>query len=94
MPVDALVEAPSSLDFSRSFLEAQLPVSKLSKECYKERKSNYSQTLTGLGKWWGRKPLILVRATVLGLLRAAVRTPPKPSGLKITSGGALQPTCL
>jgi len=56
------------LDYSRRFLEAQLPVSKLSKECYKERKSNYSQTLTGLGKWWGRKPLVLVRATILGLL--------------------------
>ena len=24
--------------------------------------------MTGLGKWWGRKPLILVRATLLGLL--------------------------
>ena len=51
-----------------SFIETQFPVSKLSKESYKERKSNYSQTLTGLGKWWGRKPLILVRATILGLL--------------------------
>lgn len=57
-----------ALDFSRSFLEAQLPVSKLSKECYKERKAISSQTLTGLGKWWGRKPLVLVRATILGLL--------------------------
>jgi len=36
--------------------------SKLSMESYKERKANYSLTLTGLGKWWGRKPLILVRA--------------------------------
>lgn len=51
-----------------SFIETQLPVSKLSKESYKERKANYSQTLTGLGKWWGRKPLILVRAIILGLL--------------------------
>lgn len=51
-----------------SFIETQFPVSKLSKESYKERKSNYSQTLTGLGKWWGRKPLILVRAIILGLL--------------------------
>lgn len=53
---------------SESFLETQFPVSKVSKESYKERKSNYSQTLTGLGKWWGRKPLVLVRATLLGLL--------------------------
>ncbi|MBP6581944.1 MAG: DUF1156 domain-containing protein [Chromatiaceae bacterium] len=29
------------------------------------------QTLTGLGKWWGRKPLILVRASILGILRPA-----------------------
>lgn len=56
-----------------TFIETQLPVSKLSKECYKERKANYSQTLTGLGKWWGRKPLILVRACILGLLMPASR---------------------
>ena len=43
-------------------------MSRLSKESYKERKANYSQTLTGLGKWWGRKPLIMVRAVILGLL--------------------------
>ena len=52
----------------KAFIETQFPISKLSKESYKERKANYSQTLTGLGKWWGRKPLILVRATILGLL--------------------------
>ena len=55
----------------RSFIETQFPVSKLSKESYKERKANYSQTLTGLGKWWGRKPLIMVRAVILGLLMPA-----------------------
>lgn len=52
----------------KSFIETQFPVSKISKESYKERMANYSQTLTGLGKWWGRKPLVLVRATILGLL--------------------------
>ncbi len=56
------------LDFTKSFIEIQFPVSKISKESYKERKANLSQTLTGLGKWWGRKPLILVRATLLGIL--------------------------
>ena len=61
----------------KSFIETQLPVSKLSKECYKERKANYSQTLTGLGKWWGRKPLILVRATIVGLLMPASKDPKK-----------------
>lgn len=53
---------------AESFLEAQFPVSKVSKESYKERKANHSQSLTGLGKWWGRKPLVLVRAALLGLL--------------------------
>ena len=56
------------LDFSRSFIEVQFPVSKVSKESYKERMANLGQTLTGLGKWWGRKPLVLVRAAVLGIL--------------------------
>jgi len=51
-----------------SFIEKQFPVSKVSKESYKERKANNGQTLTGLGKWWGRKPLVLVRATILGCL--------------------------
>lgn len=51
-----------------SFIEIQFPVSKLSKESYKERKSSRGQTLTQLGKWWGRKPLILIRAAILGLL--------------------------
>jgi putative DNA methylase len=52
----------------QSFIEVQFPVSKVSKESYKERKANLGQTLTGLGKWWGRKPLILIRAALLGLL--------------------------
>jgi adenine-specific DNA methylase len=60
---------------SLSFIETQFPVSRLSKESYKERKANYSQTLTGLGKWWGRKPLILCRATILGLLLPATDNP-------------------
>lgn len=60
-----------------SFIETQFPVSKLSKESYKERKANYSQTLTGLGKWWGRKPLILVRAIILGLLLPTSNDPKK-----------------
>lgn len=52
-------------------------MSKLSKESYKERKANYSQTLTGLGKWWGRKPLVMVRAVILGLLLPASGNPRK-----------------
>ena len=63
--------ATSAAAPTRSFIETQFPVSKLSKESYKERKANNSQTLTGLGKWWGRKPLIMVRAVILGLLMPA-----------------------
>ncbi len=44
-------------------------------ESYKERKSNNGQTLTGLGKWWGRKPLALVRAAILGCLIPATDNP-------------------
>lgn len=58
-----------------SFIEKQFPVSKVSKESYKERKANNGQTLTGLGKWWGRKPLVLVRAAVLGCLMPASDNP-------------------
>jgi len=65
------------LDYSKSFIETQFPVSKVSKESYKERKANLGQTLTGLGKWWGRKPLILVRATLLGTLMPVSDNPIK-----------------
>ncbi|MBP7407816.1 MAG: DUF1156 domain-containing protein [Flavobacteriales bacterium] len=60
-----------------SFIETQFPVSPLSKESYKERKAGVSQTLTGLGKWWGRKPLVLVRATILGLMLPSTDDPKK-----------------
>lgn len=62
---------------NESFIEKQFPVSKISKESYKERKAGAGQTLTGLGKWWGRKPLILVRATILGCLMPASNNPEK-----------------
>ena len=54
-----------------AFIETQFPIARLSAESYKERKAGASQTLTGLGKWWGRKPLILVRASILGMLMPA-----------------------
>ena len=71
------VSSIRSADPAPSFIETQFPVSRLSKESYKERKANYSQTLTGLGKWWGRKPLIMVRAVILGLLMPASEDPRK-----------------
>lgn len=61
--------------YDKSFIEVQFPVSKISKESYKERKAGSNQTLTGLGKWWGRKPLILVRAAIIGALLPATDNP-------------------
>lgn len=61
----------------KTFIETQFPVSLVSKESYKERKAGGSQTLTSLGKWWGRKPLILVRASILGMLMPASDNPQK-----------------
>jgi adenine-specific DNA methylase len=58
-----------------SFIETQFPIARLSAESYKERKANNGQTLTRLGKWWGRKPLILVRASILGMLMPASDNP-------------------
>ena len=59
------------------FIETQFPVAKVSMESYKERTAKQSQTLTGLGKWWGRKPLVLVRAALLGMLLPASDNPEK-----------------
>lgn len=63
------------------FIETQFPVAKISMESYKERKAGNGQTLAGLGKWWGRKPLILVRAALLGLLMPASDNPEKDRGI-------------
>lgn len=61
--------APLSLAQTPAFIERQFPVGRLSAEAYKERKAVAGQTLTALGSYWkGRKPLILVRAVVLGTL--------------------------
>ncbi|MFZ3132818.1 MAG: anti-phage-associated DUF1156 domain-containing protein, partial [Desulfosporosinus sp.] len=65
------------MNYDKSFIEVQFPVSKVSKESYKERKAVQGQTLTGIGKWWGRKPLVLVRAALLGLLLPASDEPKK-----------------
>ncbi len=72
---DAADDVP--LAWAPCFIEHQFPVAKVSMESYKERKANYGQTLTGLGKWWGRKPLVLIRAAILGLLMPASMDPSK-----------------
>src|SRR6185437_2397635 len=55
-----------------SLIERVLPAQKISAEAQKERKAGPGQTLTALGSYWkGRKPLILVRACILGCLLPA-----------------------
>ncbi|WP_295430726.1 anti-phage-associated DUF1156 domain-containing protein [uncultured Thiodictyon sp.] len=52
-----------------ALIEAVFPAQKVSFEAQRERKAGAGQTLTALGSYWkGRKPLILVRAIVLGSL--------------------------
>jgi hypothetical protein len=65
-PKPALI--PNSLRDAPALIESVFPAQKVSFEAQRERKANLGQTLTGLGSYWkGRKPLILVRAIVLGL---------------------------
>src|SRR5271165_3327304 len=59
-----------------SLIESVLPAQKISAEAQKERKAGAGQTLTALGSYWkGRKPLILVKACVLGALLPATDDP-------------------
>jgi adenine-specific DNA methylase len=59
-----------------SLIESILPAQKISAEAQKERKAGAGQTLTALGSYWkGRKPLILVKACVLGALLPASSDP-------------------
>lgn len=60
---------PGALRDAPALIETVLPAQKVSFEAQTERKAGRAQTLTGLGSFWkGRKPLILVRAIVLGSL--------------------------
>lgn len=60
---------PLALKDAPALIETVFPAQKVSFEAQTERKAVAAQTLTGLGSYWkGRKPLILVRAIVLGSL--------------------------
>lgn len=60
---------PLALKDAPALIETVFPAQKVSFEAQAERKAVAAQTLTGLGSYWkGRKPLILVRAIVLGCL--------------------------
>lgn len=65
-----------SLKDAPALIESVFPAQKVSFEAQSERKAVQSQTLTGLGSYWkGRKPLILVRAIVLGSLLPVTEDP-------------------
>lgn len=60
---------PFALKDAPALIETVFPAQKVSFEAQRERKAGPGQTLTSLGSYWkGRKPLILVRAIVLGSL--------------------------
>ncbi len=60
---------PLTLQNTPALIESVFPAQKVSFESQRERKAGAGQTLTALGSYWkGRKPLILVRAIVLGSL--------------------------
>lgn len=68
----------------RSFIEVQFPIGPLSLESYKERDAKGAKVLASLGKWWGAKPLVLVRAIVLGSVMPASDDPDRwPDDLDI-----------
>ena len=69
---DASGPVPFSLKDAPSLIERVFPAQKIGVEAQKERKAGAGQTLTALGSYWkGRKPLVLVRACVLGALLPA-----------------------
>ena len=68
--------APFSLKDAPALIERVFPAQKVGVEAQKERKAGAGQTLTALGSYWkGRKPLVLVRATVLACLLPATDDP-------------------
>ena len=63
---------PFSLKDAPALIERHWPAQKLSAEAQKERNAGAGQRLTALGSYWkGRKPLVLVRACILGALLPA-----------------------
>jgi putative DNA methylase len=69
---------PHALKDAPALIEAVFPAQKVSFEAQRERKAGAGQTLTALGSYWkGRKPLILVRAIVLGMLLPQTDDPEK-----------------
>jgi len=60
---------------TKTFIEVQFPIGPLSLESYIERDAKGSKALSSLGKWWGSKPMVLIRAIVLGTVFPASDDP-------------------
>ena len=70
--IEKTTVVPYSLKDAPSLIEMLLPVQKISMEAFLERSAGTGQALTALGNFWkGRKPLILAKACILGLLLPA-----------------------
>jgi adenine-specific DNA methylase len=64
--------ASHCLQNAPSLAERLMPVQKLCVESYREQMAGQAKALTALGSYWkGRKPLILNKACILGLLLPA-----------------------
>ena len=78
MPDDVGAAARPILADTVAVIETVFPVSRLSLESFRERDAKQNQTLTATGSYWkGRKPLILVRASVLGCLLPSMGDDPE-----------------
>ena len=67
---------PLALEYAPALIETVFPSQKVSFEAQRERKAGAGQTLTPMGSYWkGRKPLILVRAIILGTLLPPTKDP-------------------
>ncbi len=67
----------------KTFIEVQFPIGPLSLESYNERRVSHGKLLS-LGKWWGEKPLVLIRAIILGAVMPASVDPERwPADLDI-----------
>jgi putative DNA methylase len=85
LDTDVCIE-PFALKDAPALIEAVFPAQKVSFEAQRERKANLGQTLTALGSYWkGRKPLILVRAILLGSLRPQTEGPEQDLGSSLNS---------
>lgn len=67
---------PLALKDAPALIETVFPAQKVSIEAQEERNAGAGQTLTSLGSFWkGRKPLILVRSIILGILLPPTGSP-------------------